>query len=73
MKRTKELAANKGVTPAQVAIAWLLLKGVTSPIVGTTKVEHLEEFVGSLEVKISADDAKYLEEPYVPIPVVGHE
>jgi 1-deoxyxylulose-5-phosphate synthase len=73
VKRTKELAANKGATPTQVAIAWLLFKGVTSPIFGTTKVEHLEEFVGSLDVKISPQDAKYLEEPYVPQPVTGHE
>ena len=64
---------NKGATPTQVAIAWLLYKGVTSPIIGTTKVEHLEEFVGSLEVKVSPDDAKYLEEPYLPQRVTGHE
>jgi len=73
VKRTKELAVNKGATPTQVAIAWLLYKGVTSPIIGTTKVEHLEEFVGSLEVKVSPDDAKYLEEPYLPQRVTGHE
>jgi aryl-alcohol dehydrogenase-like predicted oxidoreductase len=73
VRRTKELAANKGATSTQVAIAWLLYKGVTAPIVGTTKVEHLEEFVGSLSVKISSEDAKYLEEPYIPQPVTGHE
>jgi len=73
VKRTKELAVNKGATPTQVAIAWLLYKGVASPIVGTTKVEHLEEFVGSLEVKVSPEDAKYLEEPYLPQRVTGHE
>jgi TfoX/Sxy family transcriptional regulator of competence genes len=47
VKRAKETASNKGATPAQVAIAWLLHRGVTAPIVGTAKVEHLEEFVGS--------------------------
>ncbi len=73
MRRAKELAANKGATPTQIAIAWLLYKGVTSPIVGTTKVEHLEEFVGSLDVKISTEDATYLEEPYVPQKVMGLE
>ena len=73
VRRTKELAANKGVTPTQVAIAWLLYRGVTSPIVGTTKVEHLEEFVGALDVKLSPEDAKYLEEPYVPQPVTEHD
>ncbi len=72
VRRTIEVAGNKGATPTQVAIAWLLHKGVTAPIVGTTKVEHLEEFVGSLAVKISAEEAKYLEEPYVPMNVSGH-
>ena len=69
VRRTREVAGNKGATPTQVAIAWLLYKGVTAPIVGTTKVEHLEEFVESLNVKISAEEAKYLEEPYV---AAGH-
>lgn len=72
VRRAKEVAANKGATATQIAIAWLLYKGVTAPIVGTTKVEHLEEFVGSLEVKISPEEAKYLEEPYVPQMVSGH-
>lgn len=71
--RAKELAAQKGATTTQVAISWLLYKGVTSPIVGTTKVEHLEEFVGSLDVKVTAEDAKYLEEPYTSQEVMGHE
>lgn len=71
VRRLKELAGNKGATPAQVAVAWLLHKGVTAPIVGTTSVQHLEEFVGSLEVKVSAEDAKYLEEPYVPQNITG--
>lgn len=73
VKRTRELATSKGATPTQVSVAWLLYKGVTAPIVGTTKVGHLEEFVGSLDVKISAEDAKYLEEPYAPQWVTGHE
>jgi 1-deoxyxylulose-5-phosphate synthase len=73
VRRTIELAGRNGVTPTQFAIAWLLYKGVTSPIIGTTKVKHLEEFLGALEVKISEDDSKYVEEPYVPQPVIGHE
>ncbi len=72
VRRTVEVAGNKGATPTQVAIAWLLHKGVAAPIVGTTKVEHLEEFVGSLSVKISAEEAKYLEEPYLPMNISGH-
>ncbi len=72
VRRTKEVAANKGATPTQVAIAWLLHREVTAPIVGTTKVEHLEEFVGLLEVKVSPEEAKYLEEPYIPQAVLGY-
>ncbi|MFI5422231.1 MAG: aldo/keto reductase [Nitrososphaerales archaeon] len=73
MKRVLEVAQRKGATPTQVAIAWLLTKKeVTAPIVGTSKVEHLEEFVGALQVNLSSEDCKYLEEPYVPQPISGH-
>jgi 1-deoxyxylulose-5-phosphate synthase len=70
--RVVEVAKRKGVTPNQVALAWLLLRGVTAPIIGTSKVEHLEEMVGAVDVKISAEDAKYLEELYLPQPVIGY-
>jgi aryl-alcohol dehydrogenase-like predicted oxidoreductase len=72
VRRVLELASNKQVKPAQIAIAWLFTKEVTAPIVGTSKVDHLEEFVESLDVKITADESRYLEEPYVPQPVFGH-
>ena len=70
VKRVVETAKNKGVTPTQVALAWLFEKGVTAPIVGTTKVEHLEEAVSALSVKLTDDEIKYLEEPYRPKPVL---
>jgi 1-deoxyxylulose-5-phosphate synthase len=70
--RVLEVAKQKGVTPNQVALGWLLLRGVTSPIIGTSKVEHLEEMVEAVNVKISEEDAKYLEEPYIPQPISGH-
>lgn len=70
VKRVVETAENKGVTPTQVALAWLFHKGVTAPIIGTTKVEHLEEAVGALSVKLTDDEVKYLEEPYRPKPVL---
>jgi aryl-alcohol dehydrogenase (NADP+) len=70
--REVEVAKSKGVTPNQVALAWLLRKEVTSPIIGTSKVQHLEEMAESINVKISDEEAKYLEEPYVPQPVSGH-
>jgi aryl-alcohol dehydrogenase (NADP+) len=73
LKRVLELAHGKGVTATQISIAWLLQKGVTSPIIGTSKLDHLEEFVGSLDVRISPEETKYLEEPYVPQKIVGFE
>jgi aryl-alcohol dehydrogenase-like predicted oxidoreductase len=72
VKRVVELAANKGVKPAQIAIAWLLQKGVTSPIVGTSRVEHLEDFVESVNLSISPSEALLLEEPYVPQSIMDH-
>ena len=57
---------------AQVALAWLLQKrGVASPIIGATKMQHLEDAVTALEVKLSAEEARALEAAYVPHPVAG--
>ena len=57
---------------AQIALAWLLHKPViTAPIVGATKLEHLDDALGSLEVKLSAEEITALEEPYAPHAVVG--
>ncbi|AEH37079.1 aldo/keto reductase [Halopiger xanaduensis] len=73
-ERVAELAAEKGVTMAQIALAWLLHKDwVDAPIIGTTSVEHLEQAVEALEVSLSESDQAYLEEPYEPVPVSGHE
>lgn len=69
--RLVELAKQKGATPNQVALAWLLKRGVTAPIIGTSKVEHLEEMVGAIEVRVTDEEAKRLEEPYIPQPVTG--
>jgi aryl-alcohol dehydrogenase (NADP+) len=70
--RAVEVAKRKGVTPNQVALAWLLHRGVTAPIIGTSNTQHLEEMVESISVKMSDEEAKYLEEPYLPQPVSGH-
>jgi len=71
--RVVELAGKKGVKPAQIALAWLLhQKGVTAPIIGATKMAHLEEAVGALEVKLDAGEKKFLEELYTPHRVLGH-
>ncbi len=68
-----ELAKQKDATPAQISLAWLLHKGVTSPIIGATKVEHVEEAVGALDIKLEADDVRQLEEGYRPHPIIGHQ
>ncbi len=66
------VAAEKGVKPPQVALAWLLSKPwVTSPIVGGTKVEHIDDMVEALSVKFSSDDIKRLEERYLPHQLSG--
>jgi aryl-alcohol dehydrogenase (NADP+) len=67
------LAEKRGVPAAQVALAWLLHKqGVTAPIVGASKPHHLEDAIASLEVKLSAGETAFLEEPYIPHAVAGH-
>ncbi|WP_101297816.1 aldo/keto reductase [Halegenticoccus soli] len=73
-ERVAELADEKGVKMAQIALAWLLHKEwVDAPIVGTTSVEHLEDAVEALDVDLSSSDVEYLEEPYEPVQVSGHE
>ncbi|QFU81729.1 aldo/keto reductase [Natronorubrum aibiense] len=73
-ERIQELAAENGVTMAQISLAWLLHKEwVDAPIIGTTSVEHLEQAVEALEISLSASELAYLEEPYEPLPVTGHE
>lgn len=73
-ERVEEIAANEGVTMAQIALAWLLEKDwVDAPIVGTTSVSHLEEAVEATTISLSASDIQYLEEPYEPVAVIGHD
>jgi aryl-alcohol dehydrogenase-like predicted oxidoreductase len=72
VERVAEVAKARGVPRAQIALAWLLHKPViTAPIVGATKLEHLDDALGSLEVKLSAEEIAALEEPYAPHPVAG--
>jgi 1-deoxyxylulose-5-phosphate synthase len=68
------VAKEKGVAPAQVALAWLLQqKGVVAPIVGASKRQHLEDALGAVHEKLSAEETKRLTEPYVPHAVAGHD
>ena len=71
--RVGEVADRLGAKPTQVALAWLFSKpGVTAPIVGASKLPHLDEAVESLSLQLSPDDIKLLEEPYKPHRVLGH-
>jgi 1-deoxyxylulose-5-phosphate synthase len=71
--RVAEVAAERGVPPAQVALAWLLHKpGVTAPIVGATKPGHIQDVLAAAELRLSPEEMARLEEPYRPHPVVGH-
>jgi 1-deoxyxylulose-5-phosphate synthase len=67
-----KIAARRNVSRAQVALAWLLGKSqITAPIVGATKPEHLQDAVAALDVKLTEEEVKALEAPYVPHPVAG--
>ena len=73
VERVAEVASERGVPAAQVALAWLLhKKGVTAPIVGATKLGHLEDALAAGSLKLSDDEITRLEELYVPHPVLGH-
>ncbi|TFY79096.1 hypothetical protein EWM64_g4921 [Hericium alpestre] len=73
INRVEELAKKKNVSMAQLSLAWLLQKDVISaPVVGTTSIEKLKDLVGALDVKLTEEDLKYLEEPYQPVPIFGH-
>ena len=71
--RVAEVAAEYGVPPARVALAWLLHKpAVTAPIIGATKPRHIQDALAAAELALAADDIRRLEQPYVPHPVLGH-
>lgn len=69
--RVHELAERHDAKMSQIALAWEWAKGVMSPIVGATKARYLDDAVGALDVGLSGEEVAYLEEPYVPHPVVG--
>ncbi len=73
VERVTSIAKKRGVPNMQIALAWVLQQpGVTSPIVGASKMQHLEEAVGALQVKLDAEEFKALAEPYKPHPILGH-
>jgi 1-deoxyxylulose-5-phosphate synthase len=72
VERVARVASERSVPPAQVALAWLLHKpAVSSPIVGATKMHHLDDAVAAVDMKLGGEEIKLLEEPYVPHPVMG--
>jgi aryl-alcohol dehydrogenase-like predicted oxidoreductase len=74
VERVAELAAEYGVPRVHIALAWLLQKEpVTAPIIGATKISHLEDAIGALAIGLTEADVTYLEEPYVPHRIVGHQ
>jgi aryl-alcohol dehydrogenase (NADP+) len=72
LEEVLRVAKERGMTASQVALAWLLHKGVVAPIVGATKLEHIEQAVEALNVRLNSDDIRRLEAPYKPRPVIGH-
>ncbi len=73
VERVAEIAGERGVPSAQVALAWLLHKpGVTAPIVGATKLAHLQDALAAERLTLSDEEIARLEEPYEPHPVLGH-
>jgi aryl-alcohol dehydrogenase-like predicted oxidoreductase len=71
--RVVELAQRRGVNPAQVALAWMLHQpGISAPIIGASKMSHLEQAVAALDISLSEDEQVFLEGPYQPHPVLGH-
>ena len=73
IERADAVAAERDVPTAQVARAWLLHRpGVTAPIIGATKLEHLQDALAAEQLSLSAEEIERLTEPYTPHPVAGH-
>ncbi len=74
LDRVLALAEQRGVKPVQIALAWLLHRpGITAPIIGATRMQHLDDALAALSVTLSPDDMAFLEEPYQPHPILGHQ
>ena len=72
-ERVAEVASGRGVTGSQVALAWMLNKPhITAPIIGATKMDHLEQAIAALDIQLSDEEIERLEEPYIPHSIRGH-
>lgn len=72
LKRVEDIAKARGNSNAQIAIAWLLAKGVTAPIVGASKMQHLEDAIAAADIVLTDDEIARLDAPYRPKPVAGN-
>ena len=72
LKRVEETGKKHGRSNAQIATAWLLHKGVTAPIVGASKMQHLEDAIAATQIRLTADEITYLEAPYLPKATAGN-
>src|SRR4051812_3746455 len=73
VERVATIAEKRGVPRIDIALSWLLQKEpVSAPIIGATKISHLEDAVGAFSIKLAPEEVAFLEEPYVPHPIVGH-
>ncbi len=72
LRRVEETGKRHGKSNAQIATAWLLAKGVTAPIIGASKMSHLEDAIAAAAIKLTAEEVKYLDEPYQPKAVAGN-
>jgi aryl-alcohol dehydrogenase-like predicted oxidoreductase len=72
LRRVEEIGTRRGAKNAQIATAWLLAKGVTAPIVGASKMSHLEDAIAAAAITLTDAEVKYLEEPYEPKAVAGN-
>jgi 1-deoxyxylulose-5-phosphate synthase len=71
--RAAEVAAERGVPPAQIALAWLLQRpAVTAPIIGATRLGHITDALAATRLTLSQDEMRRLQEPYIPHQVLGH-
>jgi 1-deoxyxylulose-5-phosphate synthase len=74
VERADQVASERGVPTAQVALSWLLHKpGVTAPIIGATKLSHLEDALAAEQLGLSAEEGERLEELYQPHAIAGHQ
>ena len=69
--RVAEIAEKYGKTMTQISLSWQFAKGVSSPIIGATKAKYFDDAAGAFDIKLTAEDIAYLEEPYVPHKIVG--